>query len=59
MKSDDLDLVFTTNTNLICEAVGCHAKATNKVEAKVGSGTIFLFLCDMCTPKFTTGKGLE
>jgi len=38
-----------------CEGFGCYAKATTKVAARVGSkGTMFLFLCDSCKPKFSS-----
>jgi len=40
------------NNGTICEALGCYAKATNKVAVKVGhTGTILLFLCDSCKLK--------
>jgi hypothetical protein len=43
--------------NPICEFVGCYSEATNKIAVKVGSkGTIFLFLCDNCKPKFCTDQ---
>jgi hypothetical protein len=41
-----------TNNNIICEAIGCCAKATNRVAVKVGhEGTVALYLCDDCRPK--------
>ena len=41
------------NNNTVCEALGCYSKATNKIPVEVGSkGTIILFLCDNCKPKF-------
>lgn len=44
----------TNNNNLICEAVGCSAKATSKVMARLGSeGAISLFLCENCKPRFS------
>jgi hypothetical protein len=40
-------------SNVICEALGCNAKATAKLAVPVGTkGTIFLFLCDNCKLKF-------
>ena len=49
-----------TNNSVICEAVGCSAKATTKVTTRLGSeGTIFLFLCDNCKPKFTNSERAE
>jgi hypothetical protein len=39
--------------NNICEATGCSAKATNKIDVKVGQrGTIGLHLCVNCIHKF-------
>jgi hypothetical protein len=39
--------------NNICEAVGCFAEATSKVDVKVGlEGTITLYLCVNCIHKF-------
>ena len=36
--------------SVICEGVGCSAKATTKVTTRLGSeGTIFLFLCELQT----------
>ncbi len=50
---NDSNLIPETNNSVICEAVGCYAKATTKVAARLGSeGTIVLFLCDTCKPKF-------
>lgn len=41
--------------NGICEAVGCFAKAKFKVPINVGTkGTISLFLCENCRPRFST-----
>jgi hypothetical protein len=41
------------NNHIVCEAVGCYSIATNKISVKVGSrGTIFLFVCNECKPKF-------
>jgi hypothetical protein len=43
----------TLINNVICEAFGCSAKATNKIAVEVGdSGAISLLLCDRCRPKF-------
>ena len=39
--------------NDTCEAVGCFAKATNKIAVKVGSlGSINLYLCKGCAKMF-------
>jgi hypothetical protein len=41
--------------NSICEAIGCFAKAKFKVPINVGTkGTISLFLCEKCRPRFST-----
>jgi hypothetical protein len=41
------------NKNIICESAGCYPKPTNKIALKVGTKrTIFLFLWDICKPKF-------
>ena len=39
---------------VICEAMGCYSKATNKIAVEVApkGKTIFLFLCKNCKPKF-------
>jgi hypothetical protein len=46
--------------NTICEAVGCLARATTKIDVKVGNlGSISLELCASCVRKFndyTSGK---
>jgi hypothetical protein len=45
-------LDFQVN-NTICESVQCFAKATNKIDVKVGeSGVIPLYLCKHCIGKF-------
>ena len=48
------DIVVSERTNKeICEAVGCFAQATEKIEVKVGDkGTICLYLCGNCVCKF-------
>jgi transcription initiation factor IIE alpha subunit len=38
--------------NFVCKAPECYSKANNKIAMKVGSKTIFCFLCDNCKPKF-------
>ena len=39
--------------NVICEAVGCCAKATDKLEVKAGiQKVISLLLCNDCISKF-------
>lgn len=49
-----------TSNRVSCEAVGCGANATTKVTTRLGSdGTIFLFLCDNCKPKFMRGEIAE
>jgi aspartate carbamoyltransferase regulatory subunit len=44
---------------VICEAIDCISKATNKIAVKVAPDgrSIFLFLCDNCKPKFCTDLG--
>jgi hypothetical protein len=48
------DIVISERANKeICEAVGCFAQATEKIEVKVGEkGTICLYLCSSCVGKF-------
>ena len=37
----------------ICEAIDCSNKATDEISLNVGKfGTILLFLCKECLPKF-------
>ena len=44
--------------NSICEAVGCFAKATAKINVKAGQlGTIPLDLCIECVKKFDQNTG--
>jgi hypothetical protein len=44
---------LNNNKDIVCEAAGCYSTATNKIAVKVGSKkTIFLFLCNICKPKF-------
>jgi hypothetical protein len=39
--------------NIICEAVGCDAKATEKIEVKAGTQKVIsLLLCNDCVSKF-------
>jgi len=39
--------------NHICDATGCFAKATTKIDMKVGkNGIISLELCNSCVAKF-------
>jgi len=39
--------------NIICEASGCSAEATDKIAVKVGTlGVISLLLCNNCVSKF-------
>ena len=39
--------------NIICEAVGCGAKATEKIEVKAGTQKVIsLLLCNDCVSKF-------
>jgi hypothetical protein len=43
------------NNGIVCECIGCYAKATDKITLKIGSkGTITLFLCENCKPRFST-----
>jgi hypothetical protein len=43
--------------NVICEAVGCFAKAKFKVPINVGTkGTISLYLCEDCKPRFCSDE---
>jgi hypothetical protein len=47
------ELYSELNDDHICEAVGCFAEATTKVDVKVGmKGTITLHLCVNCIGKF-------
>ena len=44
--------------NVMCEAYGCYASATTKIELKVGKqGKISLLLCKQCINKFRDKKG--
>ncbi|MGA9170933.1 MAG: hypothetical protein WCF03_01870 [Nitrososphaeraceae archaeon] len=44
----------------ICEALGCYSKATGKITLKVGSkGTITLFLCESCKPRFSANDSSQ
>jgi hypothetical protein len=46
-------IFYSNNNDDICEAVGCFAEATSKVDVKVGlEGTITLHLCVNCINKF-------
>jgi hypothetical protein len=46
------NLSQATNNDVVCEAVGCYARANTKLPVRVGSQkTIYLFLCDNCKPK--------
>jgi hypothetical protein len=46
-------IFYSSNNDDICEAVGCFAEATTKVDVKVGlKGTITLYLCVNCIDKF-------
>jgi len=39
--------------SVTCEAAGCHSKATDRIEVKVGNlGAIPLMLCSNCVTKF-------
>jgi hypothetical protein len=49
---DNEILDFQVN-NTICEAIRCFAKASNKIDVKVGeNGVIPLYLCNHCIRKF-------
>ena len=46
------NLSQATNNDVVCEAVGCYARANTKLPVRVRSQkTIYLFLCDNCKPK--------
>jgi transposase-like protein len=50
-----IDSVRSTeiNNNIICEAMGCYYKATNKITLSIGyRETISLFVCAKCRSKF-------
>ncbi len=41
------------HNEVVCEAIGCYAKATTTVAIRVGTkGSIFLNLCANCRPRF-------
>jgi len=43
-------------SNQNCEAIGCSAQATERIQVKVGEkGTICLYLCSSCVGKFARG----
>jgi hypothetical protein len=47
------DIVHVQSEKEICEAIGCSAQATERIQVKVGGkGTIFLYLCRNCVCKF-------
>ena len=53
-QSADKKLPYT------CEAINCSAKATKKIEVKVGKlGKIFLFVCNNCCHKFEDSESEE
>lgn len=42
---------------IICEAVGCYARATEKIQVKAGPQTVVsIFLCKDCIYKFQEAK---
>ena len=44
-----------TESEVVCEALGCQSKANVEVHLKVGAKRILpLFLCDNCKRKFFT-----
>ena len=48
------------NNSIVCEAIGCYSKATNKITLSVGyKGTISLFLCTNCKSKLSLGQTAE
>jgi hypothetical protein len=50
--SDDNTKTNLAN-NVICEAFGCNATATNKITVRIGdNGRVSLLLCDKCKLKF-------
>ena len=50
MTNNNIDIELN---NLICEAEGCSAKATNEIKAKAGpQKVISLLLCNDCVSKF-------
>jgi hypothetical protein len=49
----DKEMIDLQVNNCICEAVQCFAKATAKIDVKVGeTGVIQLYLCNHCVGKF-------
>jgi hypothetical protein len=56
----DRDYNYSESNNSICEAVGCHAKAIDKIAVKVGTlGVISLLLCGDCKGKFQDDSAQE
>jgi hypothetical protein len=48
------DIILSEANKQICEAVGCFAQATEKIQVKVGEkGMLCLYLCSTCVGKFT------
>jgi hypothetical protein len=46
-----------TESEVVCEALGCQSKANVEVHLKVGAKRILpLFLCDNCKRKFFTSS---
>ena len=52
------NIIDIQDNNIICEAIGCSQRAINEIKVEIGKyGTISLFLCTNCLPKFTSKGG--
>jgi hypothetical protein len=48
------------NNGIVCEAIGCYSKATDRIVLNIGSEiTISLFLCTNCKSKLRLGETAE
>ena len=48
------NIIALATNKQICEAIDCFKNATDEIKLDVGKfGTISLFLCKECIPKFT------
>jgi hypothetical protein len=56
-KSSLLNNSFTYNSlrkneEKICNAIGCHLLATNKISLEIGKKSITILVCENCISKF-------
>jgi hypothetical protein len=53
-KSILLNNSFTSNTQNICNALGCSQTPNTKISLKIGEKAITIFVCENCKVKFET-----